>query len=395
MRVVKHLHAIVSILTLVPLCALACSSGDDSSSKASGDTNGTTTTSAGNGGDGTGGGAGVGGGGGGAPPASELATISGDATWDVTFDATAQAAGLKDCSYTRHYEGVEDRSAPWVCPSCEMIFKTKVEMTVGKEECFKTFNTDEPFPEEWIGYGNGVFYRGPALTTDQGTATVTMSDISFVNMVADLDVPAGGKMSFDVSGKFTTGKQEGDPLHGFVPPATYACGWPKADPPPYTGNYTIAKGSTLPDGVFFDSCGEPVRLHDFKGSYLFVEMSARDCPPCQQMASEEEAFIADLKAKGIDVYVITLLCPSLADTLGETTKAMIDQWKTKFSLTSPILADRAWGVAMFLPLEVIMPMDALSYPSWVLVDRDLKIMDWNAGYGGFAPIAAAIEADAQ
>src|SRR5262245_46892447 len=69
------------------------------------------------------------GGSGGSAPAPERATISGDATWQVTFDDAAKAVGATDCSYTRHYEGVEDRSAPWLCPACEVIFHADVQMT--------------------------------------------------------------------------------------------------------------------------------------------------------------------------------------------------------------------------------------------------------------------------
>ena len=40
----------------------------------------------------------------------------------------------------------------------------------------------------------------------------------------------------------TTVEEEGDVMNGFNPPATYACGWPKVDSPPYTGDYVLAKG---------------------------------------------------------------------------------------------------------------------------------------------------------
>ncbi|MFO0763192.1 MAG: redoxin family protein, partial [Byssovorax sp.] len=158
-----------------------------------------------------------------------------------------------------------------------------------------------------------------------------------------------------------------------------------------TGDYVLKKGATLPDGLFKDACGESVRLHDLKGKYLFVEMSARNCGPCQQMAKGEEQFIADMKAKNIDVEVVTLLCPALEDTLGETTTKMLAGWIKSYKLTSPVLADRGWGLAMFEPA---IGTDNVGYPSWALVDPDLKVLDFASGYGGFAEIEAAIEADA-
>ena len=122
-----------------------------------------------------------------------------------------------------------------------------------------------------------------------------------------------------------------------------------------------------------------MRLHDFAGSYLFVDMSAMDCPPCQQMASGEEAFVASLAGQGIDVHVITLLAPSLANPLGETTTTMLDQWINTYALQSPVLADRGWGLTMFL--EAIMDP---GYPSWVLVAPDLTVIEFGSGFGGWS-----------
>lgn len=385
-----------SLLLVASSSLLVACGGDDATKPggSQGTTSGTTT-----GGDGGQGGQ-LGSGGsnaGGAddpltPGADEMLTISGDLTWQATFDATAKAGGATDCSYTRHYEGTQDMSAPWECPLCEVIYKADVVMTAGQADCFSQVSPDDPAKIEWIGYGKGVWYRGVAFTSDQGTASIDGADIAIANQVKDQDLtaPSTGKVTFDITGAMKLAVVKGDKLHGFVPPATYACGWPKADPPAYAGDYTVVKGATVPDGVFKDKCDEPVRLHDFKGSYLLVDMAARDCPPCQQMASEEEAFVTNMKGQGIDVHVVTLLAPSLANPLGDTTTTMLNSWVTKYGLTSPVLADRSWGVAMFVPLYP----DTLGYPSWVLVDKDLKVMKWGNGYGGFAEMEAAIVADA-
>jgi hypothetical protein len=319
-----------------------------------------------------------------------IKTITGDVTWNVTFDATAKAAGATDCLYTRHYEGVEDRSAPWLCPSCEIMFNANVTVTAGQTDCYAQVSMKPPATVEWIGYGNGTWWRAPqGPTTDQGMVKVMAPDITFTNSVMGQMAPVGGTLDFAVEGALKLGEKEGDPFNGWVPPATYACGWPKANPPAYTGKYSLAKGQTIPDGLFRDACDEVVRVHDFKGSYFLIDMSAMDCPPCQQMATEEEAFVADMKASGVDVHIITLLAPSLSNPFGNTTKKQLGTWISTYKLTSPILADRSWGLAMFDP--VFTPNTG--YPSFVIVRPDLTILDYQTGYGGFTDVKTAILAD--
>jgi hypothetical protein len=141
----------------------------------------------------------------------------------------------------------------------------------------------------------------------------------------------------------------------------------------------------VPDGIFKDACEETVRIHDFAGSYFFVDMSARDCPPCQQMAGGEAAFIETMKAQGIDVHVITLLAPSLGVPLGETTTTMLQQWIDGYELPSPVLADRGWGLTIFLQA-----IEDPGYPSWVLVAPDLTVVDFGTGFAGWGERETAI-----
>lgn len=326
----------------------------------------------------------------GTPALPKIKTISGDVTWNVDFDPTAEGTGATDCSYTRHYDGVEDRSAPWLCPECEIIFRADVQMTSGQADCYPQVSMNAPAPAEWIGYGNGMWWRaakGP--TSAQGMVTLADPSVTFTHSVPDQMLPAGGLFSFAINGALTLGEEEGDAMHGWTPAATYSCGWPKADPPEYKGDYTLVKDKMVPDGVFRDLCDEVVRLHDFAGTYLIIDMSAMDCPPCQSMASAEEAFLADMKTSGVDVRMITLLAPSLGDPLGDMTKAKLNTWVSKYSLTSPVLGDRGWGLAMFEPVF----KDQTGYPALVIVRPDLTILDMQTGFGDFADIKTAILAD--
>lgn len=327
------------------------------------------------------------------PPETERQTLTGEATWTVTFDADAQTAGATDCSYTRSYQGVQDESRPWLCPACDTSIRATVAMTAGEQDCFSQVSADPPVPDEWVGWGGGVFWRGRgANMTDQGTATVTADTVQWSNLVEDLEatVIGAGTMQFDVAGQFTLAIEEGDPMHGWAAASSYSCGWPKAGPPAYQGDYTLQIGTPLPDGLFKDSCDEIVRLHDFQGTYLLVNLSAINCPSCQGMADQEEAFIANMAGQGIDVTVVTLLVPLIEDALGEVTATQLNAWMTNHGLSSPVLADRAWGISMFLPLQV----DHISFPSWVLARPDLTVFHIEEGFTSFASIESIIQADA-
>jgi hypothetical protein len=283
------------------------------------------------------------------------ATIEGDLTWTVRFDASARARGAVDCHYTRHYVGVQVISEPWACPTCDFIFSAQVEMTEGLDDCYAQVSSTPPLAEESIAYGRGVFYRGTGsggFVGPFGSTARARQGFTAYNTSEDNPLPRGGAADFEVRGAFTVGEQPGEPngVSALEAPATYACGWPKAAPPPYAGPYTANDGDVLPDGLFLDKCEEAVRLHDFAGRYLVVDMSAIDCPPCRQMAAQENDFIARLAADGLEVQVISLMSPSLADPYGHTTTRMLADWTRFYDLEAPVLADRGWGPAMFVPL---------------------------------------------
>lgn len=382
----------VGVVLTVGILVLAC--GDETSETGAG---GDTGTGGGNGGIGgatgpVGGAAGAGGSISTETPSRR--TLTGDAIWTVTFDETAHAAGAEDCTYTRHYVAVEDRSSPWQCPLCETPFHADVTMTDGQDDCFAQISEYDPQPTEWVGWAGGAFYRGYLVgPTAQGTAEVAADTVTWANLATDQEASMGGLMSFTVAGTFQLGGDQGDPNNGWVETEPYAgeCAWPNANPAPYAGDYTLAAGAAIPDGLFKDSCGQIVRLHDFQGAYLLIDMAAVDCPVCRSMAQDQEQFISDMATQGATVKVITLLCPALDDPFGETTANMLNGWESSFSLTqaSPVLGDRAWALTMLLPHFP----EELGYPSWILVDPELRVMEWGSGFTDFSDHEAAILAD--
>ncbi len=325
--------------------------------------------------------------GGGAPMRMHAA---GTLTWTLHFDAEAVQAGARDCSYGRSYDAVEDVSAPWLCPSCERTLRAGAAIAEAERACYDQVFSFAPAPVEWLGWQGDRFYRGKGdAMTEQGSVVVSDEQVSVSHQVTGLPAAIGGHVDFTLTGSLDLDWREGDARHGFVPPDSYACGWPKSDLHAYQGDYALSQGAVMPDGILKDVCDEPVRLHDFAGSYLVVVMSAFDCAPCQQMASEEHAFIDALAAQGIEVKVITLLAPSLADTLGPTPVTLLQSWTGLFGETSPVLADRGWGVSMFYPVLGL----TMAYPSWMVVAPDLRVLGYGAGYDGYAEHEALIAAD--
>ena len=311
-----------------------------------------------------------------------LLTLQGEVTWTVDFDDPAET----DCFYTRSYVGEEDRSAPWLCPACEAVYHLDVEIVAGRTDCFDRVSDREPTAQERHGFGDGVWYRSSTgAMIELGTATRDGDALTVAAMSTEPD-RTGGPWSFTIGGTVMLGETVGDPIHGFRAPDTYACGWPKADPAPFTGDYTVVPGGTLPDGVFLDVCDEPVRLHDFAGSYLLIDVSATDCGPCQSAAAAEEGFVEELSAEGVDVWVVTLLVPSLSNTAASPTQRELTDWIEAFSLTSPVLADRLWGRSV---VGGAMGED-FAYPAFVLVAPDLTVLMMDTGYVSFDPYRAAI-----
>jgi hypothetical protein len=311
--------------------------------------------------------------------------IAGTLTWTVDY-----ADDALDCSYTRTYSGTEDRSEPWTCPDCTVQFEASVELD--GIDCYDSLSTGTaPSDVEYLGVAaDGSFRRAPAVNypmVEQGTATLDGD----VYTIHNEDEPDDQSYVLTVDGTLERSLTDADPLEGWTPPDSYACGWPTSDLPPYDGPWTIVDDA-LPDGWFLDACGEPVRLHDFAGSYLVIDVAATDCGPCQQMATAAPAFEEDMAARGVKVYGITLLAPSLDAILDDTSTTTLAEWTDYFGLSGPVLGDRGWGYNV---LGNYVGMESFGYPTWAVVSPDLQVISAGTGYGDglWDDIAATIEDD--
>ncbi len=330
------------------------------------------------------------------PDLETLRTIEGSITWDVDFDSTAEAAGFVDCSYQRvDGGGAEDRSSPWRCRDCDVQFQVMTSLDEGLD-CYHQIASDAPEFLEWLGTGPDGFYRtgspnAPLAALGVAQPSTNGFDVAYV---VDLELEDGG-FTFDIRGAFTESTAQGDPLHGLTPPETYACGWPKADPPPYSGDYVLSLDTTIPDGAFVDSCGDALRLHDLAGQWWILDVSAADCGPCQEMA-RSEGELHDLLAgtDAHDTLVVTLLSASLASS-DTASPALLDQWRSELDVDGPVLTDRGYGMAVVAEAIAALGGD-FGYPALVLVDPELQVRSLGVGFGPstWEELAAAIQQDA-
>lgn len=311
-------------------------------------------------------------------PWPDVYELAGSLNWSLN-----EASG-ENCSYVETYSAVQDLSQPWTCPDCEVQFGADV--TADDADCYRKVNGSLP-DREYLGFTpDRNFYRHTAANFPLEFFGTWGLDTDAIAIAASLTSDDGSTLS--VTGTLDRTVTTSDVWNGFTPPSTYACGWPKADPPPYDGEWAYHVNQTIPDGWFKDTCAEPVRLHDLAGSYLVIDISAVDCPPCQLMASKEAAFTAALEKEGIDVRSVTLLAPSLSAILDDTPIETLESWKKTWGVTGTVLADRGWGYA--IPEQFL---GAKNYPTWTVISPDLRAIAIGSGFESYQDIENAIRAD--
>jgi hypothetical protein len=207
----------------------------------------------------------------------DVYALAGSLTWKLNTGDSQTS-----CSYVATYTAIEDLSHPWTCPDCVVQFVADVK--TDDDACYRTVNGSLP-EREYLGFSSAnTLYRHIAANFPLDFFDTTRLDVDTITIDAHLTSDDGSTLS--ASGTLDRTVSTSDGWNGFTPPSAYACGWPKADPPPFEGDWQYHVNQTIPDGWFKDTCDEPVRLHDLAGSYLIIDVSAVDCAPCQLMASK-------------------------------------------------------------------------------------------------------------
>ncbi len=334
-------------------------------------------------------------------------TLVGEGTWTLDFDAEAEALGYVDCRYHRQYAVSTEREGHrWQCPECDWFTMGDATVDVGYDDCFLSISSADQTRTEHLGFATGD--DGLTHLWRTGAENVTLADMGAVTGAgSEADPYVGGWTddgAFDAGGGFTLvaelslvqGVDPGVSIADVDVPREepYACGWPTCNPGGPAPSWTLTTGGVLPNGRFFDTCGDEVDLWDFWGRYLVIDASAPNCGPCQAMAQDEGAWVESMAARGIEVQWITLLNSSLSEVNGAATPEQLQTWVDAFGSTGPVLSDEGYGYDLFMPYR---GDGSSSYPTLIVVDPEMRVLGWDAGYAtvesggdGFGPIEALI-----
>lgn len=324
------------------------------------------------------------------------ATLSGTVTWTLSFDADAEAAGFTDCTYTREYATLtEIGDQGYLCPECSILTTGTAVMTAGYEDCYLQISDNDAESVEYAGLGevDGEmhFFRSGAENIVLGDLSPVEGDTPFtVTWESESDLVDGGVMALHADGEFTLGTSEDTVVEDVSGARTepYTCGWPLNSPGGPNTTWDVVDGGVFPNIRLDDQCGEPVDLWDFRGYYLVIDSSAPNCGPCQSMAEGAEAFKARMAAECAPVELITLLNESLGAVNYPASLEVQLEWQEEFGLTSPVLADRGAGYALFP--EYLGVEDGMSYPGIILVDPDGLVMYGSTGFSDWTEIEDVI-----
>lgn len=311
--------------------------------------------------------------------------IQGRVVWTVDFDATAEAAGKTDCTYTRVYTGRQRIDQDYLCPDCTWLGQATAEMTVGYENCYLQIDDAAQIREEVLGLAEvdgslHLMRTGNVNVSPRDLAAIVgdASDFRFTSSSTS-DVDEGGQVTLSLDGGFLIREDcfyADDPTVPLTEPS--ACGWPRNSPGGPNSTYLLVDGEIFPNVRLEDQCEGEVDLWDFRGRYLIVDMAATNCGPCQEMAAAAEAFKVKAEEEGLDVELITLLADSLSTVNLPADLATRQQWADTYGLSSPVLGDEGFAYALFPPY---FEDGSAGYPTSAVIAPDGRLLGLYGGFG--------------
>ncbi len=326
-------------------------------------------------------------------------TLDGTVTWTLSFDDDAEAAGYRDCTYTRQYtEFTESTLHGHLCPECSLLTRGFAEVIDGYDDCFAQISTADAIRPEALGLaevdGAWSLFRsgslnvslgdmGPITGDPTGSFAVAWTDESALDEGGTMVLSAAGTLQRATSATATVPDPDGARAE------PYSCGWPQNSPGGANASYDVAIGKVLPNVRLEDQCGEPVDVWDFRGWWLVIDAAATNCGPCQAMAAEADAFEERMRNRCVPVKNITLLAESLSAINVPATIDVRQDWAATFGVSSPVLGDEGFGYALFP--DILGDTDGgMSYPTVVVVDPDGLVVWAGTGFGGWEEVEAII-----
>lgn len=123
-----------------------------------------------------------------------------------------------------------------------------------------------------------------------------------------------------------------------------------------------APGNELPHLTLTDMDGKPVSLDKFKGKVILLDLWAVGCGPCMAEFSKMEEFKKLYADHKDELQIITICCGEPSD---KSWKRVIDKYKLD-DLNTKLVPDKSAKI-----------YSTVGWPTYVLVDREGKIYEWN------------------
>lgn len=323
----------------------------------------------------------------------------GEIAWTLDFDADAEAGGYVDCSYARTWEGSQALDLGYLCPDCAMIFPGEALLYEGLS-CYQQLDAEgvELQEEAWGFSEDGRFFRSGGNTrplSELSTLDPSSPEGAAVAWVSEYELTSGGTMTLSASGAVSWWLDPElllpDPWPSRTEP--YTCGWPQADPGDLVLDYDLQIGSVFPNVRLIDQCAEKLALWDLYGRWLVLDTAQPDCGPCRSMADTAEAFVVQMAGEGIEVVVVNLLGAGLGAPFDEPDPEVYADWVETYESSGPVLKDRGFGYALFPSFAEEATGESFGYPTWVVVDPQMRIHAVNIGFSDWEAVADLIRED--
>lgn len=152
-------------------------------------------------------------------------------------------------------------------------------------------------------------------------------------------------------------------------PGSNACGddplqnaWPIAEAPAELQAEGFAKGQVIPRACLPDQDGNEVDTWQFYGRWVVFDVSTIWCAPCQALAAEVTATVADFD--DAELTYLTILAQDLEANVPDVEE--LAKWGADFAIEQPILADTA---------NYTTELTGSAFPAVLLLDPELRVVE--------------------